>query len=133
MVQHPSDNHYCSKCFNVNDSRLGNTDCLSCVYSTSTGFSHWKPMSFNGTTKEDLVNKPKHYVLRENLEVRDVLAMLVDKIRTGSDVPFWKDNSLFESDYVQMMQYLMRFMDKNGVEDLRKAEYYLTKLIEAYD
>ena len=41
--------------------------------------------------------------------------------------------AIFESDYVQMMQYLMRFMDKNGVEDLKKAEFYLKKLIEAYE
>jgi hypothetical protein len=40
---------------------------------------------------------------------------------------------LFISDYVQMMQYLMRFMDKNGVEDLKKARWYLDKLIDSYD
>jgi hypothetical protein len=27
----------------------------------------------------------------------------------------------------------MRFMDKNGVEDLKKAKWYLDKLIQAYD
>jgi hypothetical protein len=32
-----------------------------------------------------------------------------------------------------MMQYLMRFMDKNGKQDLEKAEFYLKKLIMAYD
>jgi hypothetical protein len=85
----------------------------------------------NGTDKNDIVNKPKHYMLRENLEVRDVLAALVAKMRINyDDLP---SNSLFESDYVQMMQYLMRFMDKNGVEDLRKASWYLDKLIDAYD
>lgn len=85
----------------------------------------------NGTAKDDMVHKPKHYMLRENLEVRDVLAALVSKMRINyDDLP---SNSLFESDYVQMMQYLMRFMDKNGVEDLRKARWYLDKLIDAYD
>lgn len=86
----------------------------------------------NGTSMNDIVNKPKHYILMDNLEVRDVLAALVDKMRHDDDqvVP---GNALFESDYVQMMQYLMRFMDKNGVEDLRKARWYLEKLIAAYD
>ena len=84
------------------------------------------------TTHHCAVNKPKHYILMENLEVRDVLAALVAKMRCIDEqkVP---SNSLFESDYVQMMQYLMRFMDKNGVEDLRKAHWYLNKLIMAYD
>jgi hypothetical protein len=40
---------------------------------------------------------------------------------------------MFDADYTQMMQYLMRFMDKNGVEDLKKARWYLDKLIDAYD
>lgn len=78
----------------------------------------------------DVVNKPKHYMLVGNLEVRDVLAALVGKLHESGDYP---GNSLFVSDYVQMMQYLTRFMDKNGVEDLRKASWYLDKLIQAYE
>ena len=41
-------------------------------------------------------------------------------------------DGLFQSDYVQLMQYLMRFMDKNGKEDLEKARWYLDKMIQAY-
>jgi len=92
---------------------------------------------FNGTTAQDLydvVNKPKHYMLfeEEGIEVRDVCGKLVCKVREGSNVPFWKENNLFESDYVQLLQYIMRFMDKNGKEDLKKARWYLDKMIEAY-
>jgi hypothetical protein len=77
----------------------------------------------------DPVSKPKHYMLFEDegIEVRDVIEKLVDKIE-------WRpDSSLFVADYVQMMQYLMRFMDKNGVEDLNKARWYLDKLIDSYE
>lgn len=77
----------------------------------------------------DAVEKPKHYMLfeEEGIEVRDVIEKLVDKIE-------WRpDSSLFIADYVQMMQYLMRFMDKNGVEDLKKARWYLDKLIDSYE
>ena len=83
----------------------------------------------------DPVNKPKHYMLFEDkgIEVRDVLEKLVNKIREGQNVPFWKGAPMFESDYVQMMQYGMRFMDKGGVEDLKKMRVYLDKMIEAYD
>lgn len=84
----------------------------------------------NGTTAYDIVSKPKHYMLFEDLqiEVRDVIEKLVYKIRAKPAM-----TGLFESDYVQMMQYLMRFMDKNGVEDLKKARWYLDKMIGAYD
>ena len=91
---------------------------------------------FNGTSAEDfnVISKPKHYMLfeEEGIEVRDVCGKLVCKVREGSNVPFWKDNNLFESDYVQLMQYLMRFMNKNGKEDLEKARWYLDKMISAY-
>jgi hypothetical protein len=95
----------------------------------------WFAKGANGVTQEDFwydtVNKPKHYMLfeEEGIEVRDVIEKLVDKMPTH----YVTRNSLFVPDYVQMMQYLMRFMDKNGVEDLKKAEFYLKKLIEAYE
>jgi hypothetical protein len=101
----------------------------------------------NGVTQEDfwttskpqydVVSKPKHYMLfaaedlrkEEGIEVRDVIEKLVNKIP-----PVSRDyGGLFTADYVQMMQYLMRFMDKNGVEDLKKARWYLDKLIDSYD
>lgn len=92
---------------------------------------------FNGTTAKDIydvISKPKHYMLFEdkNIEVRDVIEKLVNKIYgTVENTPLY-GSSLFISDYVQLMQYLMRFMDKNGVEDLKKARWYLDKMIEAY-
>lgn len=93
-------------------------------------------------TDYDVVSKPKHYMLfdcydlkkyKHGIEVRDVIRELVAKIanKTGQGELNW--SPLAESDYVQMMQYLMRFMDKNGVEDLKKARWYLDKLVEAYE
>jgi hypothetical protein len=91
----------------------------------------------NGTTAEDLYNvisKPKHYMLfaaedlhkDQGIEVRDVIAKLVSKLKVD------KDSGMFVADYVQLLQYIMRFMDKNGVEDLKKARWYLDKMIESY-
>jgi thymidine kinase len=93
---------------------------------------------FNGTTSYDIISKPKHYMLfdeadlfdKNSIEVRDVLEKLCDKLQ--NTLPYPGNSSLFESDYVQLMQYLMRFMDKNGVEDLKKARWYLDKMISAY-
>ena len=101
----------------------------------------------NGTTTYDIVSKPKHYMLFDEMEVkerafegqgvevRDVIEKLVLKVQGQSlqTVPHYtKEAALFESDYVQLMQYLMRFMDKNGKEDLEKARWYLDKMISAY-
>jgi hypothetical protein len=87
--------------------------------------------------KYNVVDKPKHYMLFEDqgIEVRDVIEKLVWKIKMDTDknVPDWEMTPIFDSDYTQMMQYLMRFMDKNGVEDLKKARWYLDKLIDAYE
>ena len=98
----------------------------------------------NGTTASDfnVVSKPKHYMLFDKdavtgyaymnggIEVRDVIEKLVDKCY--SDGLATQGSSLFISDYVQLMQYLMRFMNKNGKEDLEKARWYLDKMISAY-
>lgn len=88
----------------------------------------------NGTTAQDLydtISKPKHYMLFEDkgIEVRDVIEKLVLKFN-GDQIDEAKP--LFIADYVQLMQYLMRFMDKNGKEDLKKARWYLDKMIESY-
>ena len=101
----------------------------------------------NGTAAYDIISKPKHYMLFDEMEVkerafegqgvevRDVIEKLVLKVQGQSlqTVPHYtKEAALFESDYVQLMQYLMRFMDKNGKEDLEKARWYLDKMISAY-
>ena len=129
--------------------------CVTC-----NGYSNWVPFTVyknpdhgpltvkeaidnwfnqtNGVTQEDfwakpdpqynIVSKPKHYMLfpDKNIEVRDVIEKLVNKMECTPE-------GMFTADYVQMMQYLMRFMDKNGVEDLKKARWYLDKLIDAYE
>jgi hypothetical protein len=68
---------------------------------------------------EDMVNHPTHYN-KAGIETIDALeAMLGDG---------------FES-YLQgnIMKYLWRYKYKNGIEDLKKAEWYLNKLIEVHD
>ena len=115
----------------------------TCEVCTSTELSMWQPneqttkeymnkiyQNSNGTTEYDVVSKPKHYMLfeEEGIEVRHVIEKLVDKFELTSMCHSY----MFAADYVQLMQYLMRFMDKNGVEDLKKARWYLDKMIEAY-
>ena len=146
----------CNTCFYMKMDKDLEAPCVTC-----NGYSNWVPFTMyknpqhgpatlkeaidewfnegNAQTQEefwyDTVHKPKHYMLFEEqgIEVRDVIEKLVEKVdkQIGqSVVPY---SPLFNADYVQLMQYLMRFMDKNGVEDLKKARWYLDKLIAAYD
>ena len=122
-----SPNHNCEQCGHFAETKAYQEPCHSCDYLSTHGFTNWKPIQM----QYDVVTKPKHYILMDGLEVRDVLAALVDKIKSYNvDIP---GNALFVSDYVQMMQYLMRFMNKNGKQDLEKAKWYLDKLIDAYE
>jgi hypothetical protein len=124
---------------------MKNPDCNGCFYEAvdpreqpcnscfaTAKYVHrdvFKDVSDSPVFKQyDTVRKPKHYMLfeKEGIEVRDVIEVLVSKIKISR-------NSLFTADYVQLMQYLMRFMNKNGVEDLKKARWYLDKMIEAYE
>ena len=109
-----------------------------CMYSDHGGGS---TLDDYPELKYDTVNKPKHYMLFDKyqvklkakhdkgIEVRDVIEALVLKMYPEVG----QFDGMFIADYVQMMQYLMRFMDKNGAEDLKKARWYLDKLIEAYE
>jgi|TARA_R100001480_G_scaffold154021_1_gene158228 hypothetical protein len=69
--------------------------------------------------QEDMVNSPAHYN-KAGIETIDALqAMLVD----GFD--YYLQGNVFK--------YLWRYRYKNGIEDLKKAQWYLNKLIEQYD
>lgn len=97
----------------------------------SQSINNWfasKDAGYRVVDDYDLVTKPKHYMLFEDqgIEVRDVIEKLVNKIE-------YYPEGMFIADYVQLMQYLMRFMDKNGVEDLKKARWYLDKMIDSYE
>lgn len=68
---------------------------------------------------EDLVNHPKHYISETGLETIDVIEAFthdlvgLDAVCTGN-----------------IIKYICRWKHKNGVEDLKKAQWYLNKLIE---
>jgi hypothetical protein len=67
-------------------------------------------------TKEDMVNHPPHYN-KAGIETIDAIMAMTDE---GFDY------------YLQgnIMKYLWRYRYKNGAEDLRKAQWYLNKLIK---
>tara|TARA_R100000654_G_scaffold56917_1_gene83311 strand:- start:1736 stop:2044 length:309 start_codon:yes stop_codon:yes gene_type:complete len=69
--------------------------------------------------KDDMVNHPPHYN-KAGIETIDAI-----KAMTGDGFEFYLQGNI--------MKYLWRYRYKNGVEDLKKAEWYLAKLIEVVD
>lgn len=68
--------------------------------------------------KKETVNHPSHYQSKSGLEAIDVIEAFCDGLN-GIEA-FCTGNAL---------KYLCRWKSKNGVEDLRKAEWYLQRLI----
>ena len=68
----------------------------------------------------DNVNHPKHY-LKDGLECIDIINSLLGD--EGFEA-YCRGNCL---------KYLWRYKDKGGLEDLKKCEWYLKKLISHYD
>lgn len=82
--------------------------------------------SDNQQNQHDPVNKPNHYMLfpEKDIEVRDLMEVLADQL----DEECY--SGMLVSDYIQMMQYLLRWHRKNGIEDLEKSQWYLSRIIE---
>lgn len=68
--------------------------------------------------KEDMVDHPNHYQSTTGLEAIDVIEAFTSDI-SGIEA-FCTGNAI---------KYLCRWKKKNGIEDLRKAEWYLNRLI----
>ena len=67
-------------------------------------------------TKEDMVNNPSHYN-QAGIEAIDAI-----RAATGDGFEYYLQGNI--------LKYLWRYRYKNGVEDLKKAEWYLKVLIE---
>lgn len=69
--------------------------------------------------KNDNIISPNHYVTNKGFEVFDVQEAYIHDLK-GMAASFW----------CNVVKYILRFQKKNGVEDLKKAKYYLERLIE---
>ena len=70
-----------------------------------------------GATTKDVVNNPEHYT-KGGLEVIDIMKA---KMSAEEFEGFLKGN---------VWKYTMRYKFKNGLEDLKKAQVYLNRLID---
>lgn len=71
------------------------------------------------TTKtEDNVNHPQHYQSKSGLETIDVIEAFTEGLVGGE-----------ATNTGNVLKYMCRWKSKNGLEDLKKAKWYLDRLI----
>ena len=69
--------------------------------------------------KYDMVNKPSHYQGKDGLEVYEILENFLPDVES-----YFLGN---------VIKYILRYKNKNGLEDLKRAREYLNKMIEEYE
>lgn len=73
-----------------------------------------------GTVKfEDNVNHPQHYQSKSGLETIDVIEAFTEGLVGGE-----------ATNTGNVLKYMCRWKNKNGLEDLKKARWYLNRLID---
>ena len=68
---------------------------------------------------KEMVNHPAHYQSKAGLEVIDVMAAFTEELRGIEAI-----------DTSNVLKYICRWKQKNGLEDLKKAAWYLNHLIQ---
>lgn len=67
----------------------------------------------------DMVNHPSHYISETGLEVIDVIEAFTFDLK-----------GIEATDTGNIIKYICRWKDKNGLQDLKKAQWYLNHLIK---
>lgn len=75
-------------------------------------------MNNNYESQDDLVSHPNHYQSDAGLEVIDVIEAFTSDL-----------NGIEAVDTANVIKYICRWKKKNGVQDLEKAKWYITHLI----
>ena len=69
--------------------------------------------------KPDMVNHPRHYISETGLEVIDVIEAFTFDLK-----------GIEATDTGNIIKYICRWKQKNGLEDLKKAQWYINHLIK---
>lgn len=68
---------------------------------------------------DEMVHHPPHYISETGLETIDVIEAFTFDLKGMEAVCT-----------ANVLKYMCRWKDKNGLQDLKKAQWYLTRLIE---
>lgn len=118
----------CGEKFGWRDQGVGWTDVSSFIVVDSSVVTHEytvctdDPIDLNkgmyGTTEPDNVNHPNHYKTKNGLETIQVIEAFTDGLE-----------GIEATDTGNVIKYICRWKKKNGLEDLKKAQWYLIHLI----
>ena len=90
---------------------------FGCYYNNVYNFSD---IDFSEESKEvDMVNHPTHYQTKHGLEAITVIEDFTDGL-----------NGIEACDTGNALKYMMRWHKKNGIEDVKKAKWYIEHLIK---
>lgn len=67
---------------------------------------------------KDMVNHPSHYISDDGIEVIDVIKAFTKGLE-----------GIEATDTGNIIKYICRWNQKNGIEDLKKARWYINHLI----
>ncbi len=70
-------------------------------------------------SSDQMVSHPSHYQSNNGLEVIDVIEAFTNDLK-----------GIEATDTGNILKYVCRWKHKNGLQDLEKAQWYLTHLIE---
>lgn len=68
---------------------------------------------------KDNINHPEHYKTENGLETIDVIEAFTEGLQGGE-----------ATNTGNILKYMCRWKKKNGLEDLKKAQWYLNRLID---
>lgn len=105
----------CDSCLNK-DSEV----CIQCVTDGSDPHaipSRWRSKLI--PVEEDLVNHPNHYKTESGIETIEVIEAFTKGLE-----------GIEATDTGNIIKYICRWKKKNGLQDLKKAQWYLNHLIE---
>jgi len=72
----------------------------------------------NYNSDDEMVSHPSHYISNKGIETINVIEAFTDGL-----------NGIEAVDTAQVIKYICRWKNKNGLQDLEKAMWYLTHLI----
>ena len=81
-------------------------------------FVTYKELGFHDTHENDPVNHPNHYKSETGLEAIDVIEAFTSDLK-----------GIEATDTGNIIKYICRWKRKNGLQDLKKAQWYLNHLI----
>ena len=92
--------------------------CLKAVSHPLEKPSRWEPRE-GVIEPKDMVNHPQHYKSESGLEVIEAIEAFTYDLQGMEAV-----------DTGNVLKYICRWKKKNGIEDLKKAQWYLNHLIK---